>query len=999
MLSPRAARVCARLRVSTHRDLLVRRTSMTAERLSAVRTMVGVRVCYLLFLWLGTFAWCTRADVDLGGPAPESGVPAPKFVPAPDPIVVDTPAPESTESVVFIPAPSFYSEAQFEQTYASGTTACVQSALLEAKCALATPCELEDCRSYCEQSESCLFLTFNVNGACSLYSSCATRTVTVMTEVWKKTGVQVFNNFGEEVTLPPVYVPEAAFVAIFASSATTCGLDYKLSQPCSSALPCSQEQCGVLCAADDACWFIYSLPTGGCFLYSDCVITRTASAIGNTLVKGVTSACDGIIVDYDAIALANAPSIDSSFELVYLASTTTCETAAKLEQPCSTATPCSDEDCVGYCANSAACNFALSVNPDANGGCILYSSCHVTRTATTTGNTYGRIQSRRYLAARERLTAILRELSEDSWACPPKPILSKVAVYNLMATTCDTSLKVSQPCTSAAPCSTDACFQKCLDEATCTFFLHVGQVDVTGGCMLYSGCDTVRTASTLGSTYEVVETYPIETTDAASALTPPDCEYDKYCVHEDLFNTRTTCSNKELNRVCSNGNPCSAEECTRECDIDDECEFVRHSVLGACLLFSQCDIGIKLVFKGTTYVRPRGVTTEEPTTTTTTSTATTVTTAGSIPCLESWTMWGECSSSCVGGTQSRTFFLVDTSIVPCSADHTSYVGDGFCDSVAEGYNTRACDWDGGDCCRQTCTNGPFFCGSNTAYASGYFCKDPNDDSVLLCSYDGSLSVGDVGSQQCNTHAPCSTTTRGPTTTTSVIACVGTWGAWGSCSSTCGSRAIKLRTFVVSVAAANGGTVCSVDNGATQPMSCGLGACVGPTTTASTTTTTTTEPITTTTTTVTTTTTPRQLDMYESPSLSCKDHCNAAVYRTMAGVVESYVWSSRRPRVRCRMFFACDSCCERTHLCCELCSRSCSYRLFLRSGVHATTSAAPLATAVSPTTSTVLALAQSDNTEPTVVTTTVVNAHPATTGSTLRASTTYPTAEQTVSASS
>jgi hypothetical protein len=871
---------------------------MTADRhcWSGVRTMMDVRACHLLLMWLGALAWCARAELDLDGPAPESDIPAPKFVPAPDPIIIGAPAPESTESVKFVPAPFFYSEAEFELVYASGTNACVQSALLEAKCSLASPCELDDCTSFCEQSESCMFLTFNLNGACSLYSSCATRAVTIMTEVWKKTAVKMFNNFGEEVTPPPVFVPEPAFVAIYSSSVTTCSLDYKLSQPCSSTSPCTEQQCGALCVAEEDCWFIFSLPTGGCFLYSDCVTTRTSSALGNTLVKGVTSACDGIIVDYEAIALSNAPSVDLDFEMVYLASTTTCATAAKLDQPCSTTTACSDEDCVGFCADNADCNFALAVNPDANGGCILYSSCDVTRTATTTGNTYGRKQSRRFLAARARLTAILRELSEDSWDCPPEPIRSKVVVYELSTTTCDTSFKVSQPCTSAAPCSTDACYQACLDEGTCTFFLHVGPVDVAGGCMLYSGCGAVRTAGAVGSTYEIVVTYPTETTDAGSVITPPECVYGKYCVHEDLFNTRTTCSNKELNRACSNGNPCSAEECTRECDIDNECKFVRHSVLGACLLFSQCDVGIKLVYKGTTYVRPQGVTTttQKPTTVvTTTSSSSTKTTTRSTPCLESWTPWGECSSSCLGGTQSRTFFLVDTSIVPCGAEHASYVGDGFCDTAEDGYNTRACDWDGGDCCRQTCANGPFFCGSNTAYATGYFCKDPNDDSILLCSYNGSVSVGDVGSQQCNTQTACSTTTKAPTTTTSVIACQGGWGAWGSCSASCGSRAVKLRPFVVSVAAANGGAECAFANGATQPTSCGLSPCVGPTTTTITTTTTTTTPLKTTTTTpVTTTTIERQLDMYESPSLSCKDHCNAMVYRTLGGVTETYVWSWR-----------------------------------------------------------------------------------------------------------
>jgi hypothetical protein len=57
----------------------------------------------------------------------------------------------------------------------------------------------------------------------------------------------------------------------------------------------------------------------------------------------------------------------------------------------------------------------------------------------------------------------------------------------------------------------------------------------------------------------------------------------------------------------------------------------------------------------------------------------------------------------------------------CAVREPSYVGDGFCDDVDGGYNTEACDWDGGDCCAETC-QAPFYgyeCGAN-----GYECLDP-----------------------------------------------------------------------------------------------------------------------------------------------------------------------------------------------------------------------------------------------------------------------------------
>lgn len=55
---------------------------------------------------------------------------------------------------------------------------------------------------------------------------------------------------------------------------------------------------------------------------------------------------------------------------------------------------------------------------------------------------------------------------------------------------------------------------------------------------------------------------------------------------------------------------------------------------------------------------------------------------------------------------------------PSCKGSTSYVGDGLCDPEN---NNAECDFDGGDCCKNTCKNGTrFFCG-----ASGYECKGPN----------------------------------------------------------------------------------------------------------------------------------------------------------------------------------------------------------------------------------------------------------------------------------
>lgn len=57
----------------------------------------------------------------------------------------------------------------------------------------------------------------------------------------------------------------------------------------------------------------------------------------------------------------------------------------------------------------------------------------------------------------------------------------------------------------------------------------------------------------------------------------------------------------------------------------------------------------------------------------------------------------------------------------CSADYDVWIGDGYCDPAP--YNSWECNWDGGDCCEETCvtnqTNTKSPCGMN-----GYTCLDP-----------------------------------------------------------------------------------------------------------------------------------------------------------------------------------------------------------------------------------------------------------------------------------
>jgi hypothetical protein len=57
----------------------------------------------------------------------------------------------------------------------------------------------------------------------------------------------------------------------------------------------------------------------------------------------------------------------------------------------------------------------------------------------------------------------------------------------------------------------------------------------------------------------------------------------------------------------------------------------------------------------------------------------------------------------------------------CTAENREWIGDGGCDPE---YNTSACDWDGGDCCKETCDSefSYYECGREI---QPYDCKDPN----------------------------------------------------------------------------------------------------------------------------------------------------------------------------------------------------------------------------------------------------------------------------------
>jgi hypothetical protein len=70
---------------------------------------------------------------------------------------------------------------------------------------------------------------------------------------------------------------------------------------------------------------------------------------------------------------------------------------------------------------------------------------------------------------------------------------------------------------------------------------------------------------------------------------------------------------------------------------------------------------------------------------------------------------------CYDPTHSLTPSPIE--IGSCSSSYFYWVGDGFCDPTM---NTSECNYDGGDCCQETCIDKTFQCG-----IVGYNCLNPN----------------------------------------------------------------------------------------------------------------------------------------------------------------------------------------------------------------------------------------------------------------------------------
>ena len=92
------------------------------------------------------------------------------------------------------------------------------------------------------------------------------------------------------------------------------------------------------------------------------------------------------------------------------------------------------------------------------------------------------------------------------------------------------------------------------------------------------------------------------------------------------------------------------------------------------------------------------------------------------------------------------------SLTSCEFDgmKPSYIGDGVCHEFIGGcYNSAICNYDGGDCCVDTCTNTTDLvgCGSD-----GYFCRDPKSENCVTCKKDSDKPVDPIKPSYANCTA-------------------------------------------------------------------------------------------------------------------------------------------------------------------------------------------------------------------------------------------------------
>jgi hypothetical protein len=172
-------------------------------------------------------------------------------------------------------------------------------------------------------------------------------------------------------------------------------------------------------------------------------------------------------------------------------------------------------------------------------------------------------------------------------------------------------------------------------------------------------------------------------------------------------------------------------------------------------------------------------------------------------CVGSWGEWSNCRSSC---TQTMVY----------SVQQAAANGGAACPFAHGSAQWRPCS--GGSCIASVAPRDCVGSWSDWSVCGGS-CTQTATYSIQLTAANGGndcpAAHSAVQSRSCS-GGSCVQTTPAAVP----VNCIGSWGAWGSCSSACTQSA----THVITQPAANGGAACPLPNGAVTTQACSGGSC-------------------------------------------------------------------------------------------------------------------------------------------------------------------------------
>ena len=180
-----------------------------------------------------------------------------------------------------------------------------------------------------------------------------------------------------------------------------------------------------------------------------------------------------------------------------------------------------------------------------------------------------------------------------------------------------------------------------------------------------------------------------------------------------------------------------------------------------------------------------------------------------VDCVGGWGSWSaECSLSCGGGNQVRTFSITVDAMFggePCPEANGA-------EDSSQSCNTQECpedcegSWGAWSECSETC---------------GEMGEQVRSFTITSEAAYGGAVCG--GSNSPLTNDSTETRDCSPTPIACPEDCEGSWDEWSTCTKTCGVGTTS-RTFTVSDAAANGGASCDHQNGHVSEVSCSTEDC-------------------------------------------------------------------------------------------------------------------------------------------------------------------------------